>query len=132
MAMAKKILLVDDDPLNLDILARRLKRNGYQVITVADGAAAVAQARAELPDLILMDFNLPKLDGWRATKQIKADAASGNIPVIGLTALALAGDRERALAAGCDDYESKPIEFPRLLAKIQKLIDLKEGNLDLK
>lgn len=120
--MARKILLVDDDLLNLDLLSRRLARSGYQVITTSDGAAAVSKAVSELPDLILMDFSLPVMDGWSATRRIKSGAATRNIPVIGLTAHALVGDREKAMEAGCDDYETKPIDFARLLAKIKTLV----------
>ena len=124
--MTKRILLVDDDPLNLDLLTRRLGRVGYQVTTATDGAVAVQKARQEVPHLILMDFSLPVMDGWTATRQIKADAATRHIPIIGVTAHALVGDREKALEAGCDEYETKPIDFSQLLEKIQGLID--KGN----
>jgi CheY-like chemotaxis protein len=120
--MPLKILLVDDDLLSLDMLTRRLARSGYNVVTATDGTAAIEKARSELPNLILMDFSLPVMDGWSATRQIKAEAATAAIPVIGLTAHALVGDREKALAAGCDEYETKPIDFAKLLAKIQTLI----------
>ncbi len=120
--MAKKILLVDDDLLSLDMLTRRLMRGGYRVVTASDGADAIKKAGAELPDLILMDFSLPVMDGWTATRRIKAEAATATVPVIGLTAHALIGDREKALAAGCDDYETKPIDFVRLLVKIEALL----------
>ncbi len=121
--MSKKILLVDDDPLNLDMLTRRLARQGYQIITAGDGAPAISLAASELPDLILMDFSLPEMDGWTATRQIKSNSATAHIPVIALTAHALVTDREQAIEAGCDEYETKPIDFPRLLAKIQALIE---------
>jgi CheY-like chemotaxis protein len=124
--MTKRILLVDDDALNLDLLSRRLSRVGYEVTTATDGVAAVALARQEIPHLILMDFSLPVMDGWTATRQLKADAATRHIPVIGVTAHALVGDREKAIEAGCDDYETKPIDFSQLLAKIQLLLD--KGN----
>ncbi len=121
--MSKKILLVDDDPLNLDMLTRRLARQGYEIITTGDGAPAITLAASELPDLILMDFSLPEMDGWAATRQIKANPATAHIPVVALTAHALVTDREQAIEAGCDEYETKPIDFPRLLAKIQTLIE---------
>jgi two-component system, cell cycle response regulator DivK len=124
--MTKRILLVDDDPLNLDLLTRRLGRSGFQVTTATNGQTAVEKARQELPHLILMDFSLPVLDGWTATRQIKADAATGHIPIIGVTAHALVGDREKALEAGCDDYETKPIDFSELLAKIMALLDTED------
>src|SRR5437762_14325162 len=117
MVMAR-ILLVEDNELNRDMLSRRLARRGYEVMLARDGQEALETARAELPDLILMDMSLPVLDGWDATRQLKSDPATAGIPVIGLTAHAMAGDREKALAAGCDDYDTKPIEFDRLLAKI--------------
>lgn len=126
--MTHKILLVDDDLLSLDMLTRRLARAGYTVVTATDGAAAIEKARAELPNLILMDFSLPVMDGWTATRQIKAEAATANIPVIGLTAHALLGDREKAIASGCDEYETKPIDFARLLTKIQALLAQETGH----
>lgn len=117
-----KILLVEDNEMNRDMLSRRLERREYTVVVAVDGEQGVAMARSEAPDLILMDMSLPGLDGWEATNRIKADPATRSIPVIALTAHAMAGDRERALAAGCDDYDTKPIELPRLLAKIQALL----------
>ena len=117
-----KILLVEDNEMNQDMLTRRLERRGYQIVLATDGAQGVALASSELPDLILMDMSLPVLDGWDATRQIKADPATAGIPVIALTAHAMSGDRERALQAGCDDYDTKPIELPRLLGKIEALI----------
>ena len=116
-----KILLVEDNEMNQDMLARRLTRKGYEVVIAADGGQGVAMARSEAPTLILMDMSLPVLDGWEATQQIKGDQATAAIPIIALTAHAMAGDRERAMQAGCDDYDTKPVEFPRLLAKIEAL-----------
>jgi two-component system cell cycle response regulator DivK len=117
-----KLLLVEDNEMNRDMLVRRLTRRGYQIVVAVDGNQALAMAAAEQPALILMDMNLPVLDGWEATRQLKANPATRHIPIIGLTAYAMAGDRERALAAGCDDYEVKPIDLPRLLAKIVALL----------
>ena len=117
-----KILLVEDNEMNRDMLSRRLERRGYQVVIAVDGAQGVQMAQAEKPDLILMDMSLPVLDGWEATKRLKADPATCGIPVIALTAHAMAADREKALAAGCDDYDIKPIEFPRLLGKIEAFL----------
>jgi two-component system cell cycle response regulator DivK len=114
-----KILLVEDNEMNRDMLKRRLFRKGYEVFIAVDGAEGVELARSIMPDLILMDMSLPVMDGWEATRQIKADAKTGNIPVIALTAHAMAGDREKCLKAGCDDYDTKPVEFPRLLEKIE-------------
>jgi CheY-like chemotaxis protein len=116
-----KVLVVEDNDESRDGLARHLQRRGYEVVLAVDGRQGVDAARAELPDLILMDMSLPVLDGWEATRQLKAAPQTRGIPVIALTAHAMAGDRERALEAGCDDYETKPIEFPRLLAKIMSL-----------
>jgi CheY-like chemotaxis protein len=117
-----KILLVEDNEMNLDMLSRRLVRQGFEVVSAQDGAAGVAKATAEKPQLILMDMSLPVVDGWEATRRLKADPATRAIPVIALTAHAMAEDREKALAAGCDDYDTKPIELPRLLEKIKKLL----------
>src|ERR1043165_8847643 len=117
-----KLLLVEDNEMNRDMLSRRLRRNGYEVVTAVDGAEGVERARADGPDLILMDMSLPVLDGWTATQQLKADPATQGIPVIALTAHAMAGDQERALAAGCDDYDTKPVDLPKLLAKIDALL----------
>jgi CheY-like chemotaxis protein len=114
-----KILLVEDNDDNRDMLARRLVRRGYDVITAVDGAQAVERARADLPDVILMDMSLPVIDGWEATRRLKADDATRGVVVIALTAHAMASDRDRALAAGCDEYDTKPIELPRLLEKIE-------------
>lgn len=116
------ILLVEDNEMNRDMLTRRLVRRGYQVIVAVDGNEAVSRAQADSPDLILMDMSLPEVDGWEATRQIKAEAPTGSIPVIALTAHAMSEDRGRALAAGCDDFETKPVDLARLLAKIDALL----------
>lgn len=117
-----KILLVEDNEMNRDMLSRRLERKGFEVVIAVDGAAGVAQAQMENPDLILMDMSLPVMDGWEATRQVRASSATHTVPIIALTAHAMAGDREKALAAGCDDYDTKPIELPRLLDKINALL----------
>lgn len=117
-----KILLVEDNEMNRDMLSRRLERRGYQVVIAVDGAQGVALARSEMPHLILMDMDLPVLDGWEATRQLKAAPETQSIPVIALTAHAMAGDREKAIEAGCNDYDSKPVELPRLLSKIEALL----------
>lgn len=118
-----KILLVEDDEMNRDMLSRRLERRGYQVIIAVNGHEGVVLARSHAPDLILMDMSLPVLDGWEATRQLKATPDTRAIPIIALTAHAMSGDREQALEAGCDDYDSKPVEFARLLGKIQVLLN---------
>jgi CheY-like chemotaxis protein len=118
-----QILLVEDNEDNRDMLSRRLTRAGFAVVCAVDGAEACAKAQAELPDLILMDMHLPEMDGWEVTRRVKADPATRPIPVLALTADAMSGDREKALQAGCDDYDIKPVELPRLLAKIQALLD---------
>lgn len=117
-----KILLVEDNEMNRDMLSRRLQRKGYEVLIAIDGEQGLAMARAERPDLILMDMSLPILDGWEATRAIKADPSIRGVPVIALTAHAMAGDQERCVAAGCDDYDTKPVELPRLLGKIETLL----------
>jgi two-component system cell cycle response regulator DivK len=117
-----KILLVEDNEMNRDMLSRRLERRGHEVVCAVDGAEGVAVAQREVPALILMDMSLPVLDGWEATRQIKADPATSGIPIIALTAHAMSDDREHALSAGCDDYDTKPVEFPRLVAKIDALL----------
>ena len=117
-----RILLVEDNELNRDMLSRRLERRGHVVLVAVDGAAGVAAAHAERPDLILMDMSLPVLDGWEATRRLKADADTRAIPVIALTAHAMSGDREQAMAAGCDDFDTKPVDLPRLLGKIDALL----------
>jgi CheY-like chemotaxis protein len=118
-----KILYVEDNEDNIFMLKNRLTRAGHTVVVANDGAQGVAMALTERPDIILMDLSLPVLDGWQATRQIKAAPDTKNIPVIALTANAMAGDREKALAAGCDDYDTKPIELPRLLAKMKSLAE---------
>jgi CheY-like chemotaxis protein len=120
-----KVLLVEDNEESRDGLSRHLRRKGYEVLVAVDGRQAVEAARAGTPDLILMDMSLPVLDGWEATRQLKAAPETRGIPVIALTAHAMAGDRAKALEAGCDDYDTKPIEFPRLLAKIESLLQTK-------
>lgn len=117
-----KILLVEDNEMNRDMLSRRLDKRGYTVAIAVDGNEGVAKARAELPDLILMDMSLPVLDGWDATRQVKADPATAKIPVIALTAHAMESDRQKALEAGCDDFDTKPVELNRLLLKIEELL----------
>lgn len=117
-----KLLLVEDNENNRDMLSRRLIRKGYELVMAADGAEGVAMANTEKPDLILMDMSLPVMDGWEATRALKRNERTRHIPVIALTALAMAGDREQALAAGCDDYDAKPVELPRLLEKIERLL----------
>ena len=116
------ILIVEDNEMNRDMLSRRLRTRGFDVLLAVDGAEGIEVARASMPDLILMDMSLPVIDGWEATRRMKADAALRSIPVIALTAHAMANDREKALEAGCDDYDTKPIELPRLLAKIELLL----------
>ena len=118
-----KILLVEDNELNRDMLSRRLVRRGHEVAMAVDGAQALVAARSEAPALVLMDMSLPVIDGWEATRRLKADPELRDIPVIALTAHAMSGDRERALEAGCDDFDTKPIEFERLLAKIDALVN---------
>jgi CheY-like chemotaxis protein len=120
-----KVLLVEDNEMNRDMLSRRLVRKGYEVVMALDGRQAVEMAAAENPDVILMDMSLPVIDGWEATRQVKAAPATRAIPVIALTAHAMAGDREKALAAGCDDYDTKPIDLPRLLDKITSVLEHK-------
>jgi CheY-like chemotaxis protein len=118
-----KVLLVEDNEMNRDMLSRRLTRRGFEVVFAADGQQGVDLARSEKPDIILMDMSLPVMDGWEATRRIKADATMRRIPVIGLTAHAMSGDREKAIEAGCDDYDSKPVEIDRLLGKINRLLN---------
>jgi len=117
-----KILLVEDNEMNRDMLSRRLERKGYEVVMAVDGGQGVDMAKTATPDLILMDMSLPVLDGWEATRRIKADPATQAIPIIALTAHAMAGDREKAIDAGCEDYDTKPIELPRLLGKMEALL----------
>jgi two-component system cell cycle response regulator DivK len=118
-----KILLVEDNEMNRDMLSRRLERKEFEVVIAIDGQAGVNMATSEAPDLILMDLSLPVIDGWEATRQIKANPATQPIPVIALTAHAMAGDEEKALQAGCDDYDTKPVNFQRLLGKIETLLN---------
>ena len=118
-----KILLVEDNEMNRDMLSRRLERKGFEVIIAVDGQQGVDMAGSESPALILMDLSLPVIDGWEATRQIKADPATQNIPVIALTAHAMAGDEQKAREAGCDDYDTKPVDIKRLLEKIGKYLD---------
>ncbi len=122
-----KLLLVEDNEDNRDMLSRRLVRKGYEVSIAVDGAEGIVKARDENPDLILMDMSLPIIDGWEATRQVKADPRTAATPVIALTAHAMAGDREKAVAAGCDDYDTKPVDLPRLLGKIEALLAKREG-----
>lgn len=117
-----KILLVEDNEMNRDMLSRRLQRKGYDVLIATDGEQGVALAQSEQPDLILMDMSLPVLDGWEATRKIKANPVISAVPVIALTAHAMAGDQEKCVAAGCDDYDTKPVDLPRLLGKIELLL----------
>ena len=117
-----KILLVEDNELNRDMLSRRLQRKGYEVLLAVDGAEGVRMARTEAPALILMDMSLPVVDGWEATRQLRAEPATRTIPIIALTAHAMSGDRERAMAAGCDDFDTKPIDLTRLLEKIETIL----------
>jgi CheY-like chemotaxis protein len=117
-----KILLVEDNEMNRDMLSRRLERKGYQVVLAVDGQEGLEMAAREAPDLVLMDMSLPVLDGWEATRRLKAAAETRHIPVIALTAHAMSSDRDKALDAGCDEYDTKPIELPRLLGKIEALL----------
>ena len=117
-----KILLVEDNEMNRDMLTRRLERKGFEVIIAVDGQAGVDMASSSSPDIILMDLSLPVIDGWEATRKIKADPATHSIPVIALTAHAMAGDEQKALQAGCNDYDTKPIDLKRLLGKIETLL----------
>jgi two-component system, cell cycle response regulator DivK len=117
-----KILLVEDNEMNRDMLSRRLERRGYQIVMAVDGEQAVALAASEQPALILMDMSLPVIDGWEATRRVKANDATRKIPIIALTAHAMKGDEQKAREAGCDDYDTKPVELPRLLGKIEALL----------
>ena len=117
-----KILLVEDNEMNRDMLSRRLVKRGYEVVIAVEGEQGVALARTDSPDLVLMDMSLPVLDGWEATRLLKSDPATSGIPIIALTAHAMAGDREKAREAGCDDFDTKPVELPRLLSKIEGLL----------
>ena len=118
-----KILLVEDNEMNRDMLSRRLERRGYDVIVAVDGEEGVARAKVDGPDLVVMDLSLPGIDGWEATRRLKAAEETRSIPVLALTAHAMAGDREKALAAGCDDFDTKPVDLPRLVGKLERLLD---------
>jgi two-component system cell cycle response regulator DivK len=120
-----KILLVEDNEMNRDMLSRRLERRGYEVVIAVDGQQGVELAQSTTPDLILMDMSLPVIDGWEATRQLKSMDRMKTVPIIALTAHAMSGDREKALEAGCNDYDTKPIELPRLLGKIEALLGAK-------
>jgi two-component system cell cycle response regulator DivK len=117
-----RILLVEDNDMNRDMLSRRLQRKGHEVLMAADGMQALLMAESETPDLMLLDMSLPLIDGWEVARRVKASPATERLPIIALTAHAMAGDREKALAAGCDDYDTKPVDFPQLLAKIAALL----------
>jgi len=124
----RKLLYIEDNEDNLYMLTLWFDVLGdYEIVSASDGAAGIAMAAAELPDLILMDLNLPEIDGWEAARRLKADPATRDIPIIALTAHAMAGDREKAIATGCDDFETKPVEFDRLLAKIERVLAAREG-----
>ena len=122
-----KVLVVEDNEMNRDMLSRRLTRRGFQVIFAVDGQQGVDLARSQRPDIILMDMSLPVLDGWEATRRVKSDDATRGVPVIGLTAHAMAGDREKAIEAGCDDYDTKPVELERLIGKMERLLGAGKG-----
>ena len=117
-----KVLLIEDNEMNRDMLSRRLIRRGFQVVFAMDGQQGIDLARSERPDIVLMDMSLPVIDGWEATRRLKADDATRSVPVIGLTAHAMSGDREKAIEAGCDDYDTKPVELDRLICKIERLL----------
>jgi CheY-like chemotaxis protein len=117
-----KVLLVEDNEMNRDMLSRRLTRRGFEVIFAVNGQEGVDLAVSERPDIILMDLSLPVLDGWEATRRVKADDATRSVPIIGLTSHAMSGDREKAIEAGCDDYDTKPVEIERLIGKIERLL----------
>jgi CheY-like chemotaxis protein len=122
-----KVLLVEDNEMSRDMLSRRLIRRGFEVVFAVDGKQGVDAARRERPDIILMDMSLPIMDGWEATRCVKSDDATRGVPVIGLTARAMSGDREKAIEAGCDDYDTKPVELDRLIGKIERLLGLRKG-----
>ena len=117
-----KVLLVEDNEMNRDMLSRRLKKRGFDVVMAIDGQQGVDLATAETPDIILLDMSLPVIDGWTAARQLKSDASTKDLPIIALTAHAMSGDREKAMEAGCDDYDTKPVDFKRLLEKINALV----------
>ena len=116
-----KILIVEDNEMNSDMLSRRLERRGFTVVLAVDGGEGVAKAKSEMPDLVLMDMSLPVMNGWEATQAIRADASTAHLPVIALTAHSMPGDREKAMEAGCNDYDTKPVDLPRLLSKMAAL-----------
>jgi two-component system, cell cycle response regulator DivK len=122
-----KVLLVEDNEMSRDMLSRRLIRRGFEVVFAVDGKQGLDAARRERPDIILMDMSLPIMDGWEATRCVKSDDATRGVPVIGLTARAMSGDREKAIEAGCDDYDTKPVELDRLIGKIERLLGLRKG-----
>lgn len=122
-----KVLLVEDNEMNRDMLSRRLIRRGFQVVFATDGQQGIDLARSERPDVILMDMSLPIIDGWEASRRLKADDATRSVPVIALTAHAMSGDREKAIEAGCDDYDTKPVELDRLIGKIERLLGTAKG-----
>lgn len=122
-----KILLVEDNPVNSDMLSRRLAKRGYEVVHAVDGQVAIELACEHAPDLVLMDMHIPLIDGWEATRRLKEDSATAGIPIIALTADAMSGDREKALASGCDDYETKPVMFKQLLEKIEGLLQRRDS-----
>jgi two-component system cell cycle response regulator DivK len=126
--MNPRILLVEDNDLNRDMLSRRLERKGYTVDLAVDGREGVAKAQGGAYDLILMDMSLPEVDGWEATRLLRSEPRTRGIPIIALTAHAMAGDREKAIEAGCDEYDSKPVEFPRLLSKIESMLNARAGS----
>jgi len=117
-----KVLLVEDNEMNRDMLSRRLVRRGYEVVFAVDGQQGIDMAASESPDIILMDLSLPVIDGWEATRRVKAQAATKNIPIIGLTAHAMSDDRDKAIDAGCDEYDTKPVELERLIGKMERLL----------
>ena len=123
-----KILIVEDNELSRDMLSRRLRRKGFEVLVATDGQEGIAMAQRELPDLVLMDLSLPDLDGWEATRRLKKDAKTQHIPVIALTAHAMSGDREKAIDAGCDEYDTKPIDLRRLLSKMIRFVEDPEAS----
>jgi two-component system cell cycle response regulator DivK len=122
-----KVLLVEDNEMNRDMLSRRLVRRGFEVVFAVDGQQGVDLAKSARPDIILMDMSLPVIDGWEATRRVKADDATKSVPVIGLTAHAMSGDREKAMEAGCDDYDTKPVELDRLIGKMERLLGIAKG-----
>ena len=124
----KKILCIEDNDDNVYVLRRRLERAGYAVVVATDGKQGLALAEREQPDLVLMDLSLPEMDGWETTRRLKATAATARIPVVALSSHAMAGDRERALAAGCDDYDTKPVDFTRLFATMRRLLDARAAS----